>query len=187
MEFVNDEILNNIKSKTRRKIAILAGFETLDPEIRSNILGRRQDVSIFESGIEVLGRSKTDLIAYVLYKPSPLMTDSAARIEASTTIDFLAAACKRNGVNLTIRLNPMYAATGTPWHDEAMAAGDAYSPPLLSDVVEVAKEKRARGIPVYLGLTSEGRATNNTTYKAHPGHTKESLKQAISMNMSLAG
>lgn len=185
MEFVKDEVLEDLSARTRRKLAVLAGFETLNSEIRSAILGRRQEVSMFEAGIEVLARNNTDLIAYVLYKPSPVMTDAEARVEASTTIDFLVAACERNGVNLTIRLNPMYAATGTPWHNEAMAAGDRYSPPLLSDVVEVAEEKRARGISIYLGLTSEGRATDNATYKARPEYKKDFLKKAIVMNTTI--
>ncbi len=187
MEFVTDDVFRDIRGRTRRKLAVLAGYETLDEEIRSAILGRRQDISTFEAGIGVLARNNTDLIAYVLYKPSPVMTDAEARIEASDTIDFLAALCERSGVKLTIRLNPMYAATGTPWHKEAMAAGDRYSPPLLSDVLEIAKEKRARGVPVYLGLTSEGRATDNTTYKARPEYHKGLLKEAIAMNMTLAG
>lgn len=183
MEFVKNEVLEDLSDRTRRKLAVLTGFETLDSEIRSAILGRSQDVSLFEAGIEILARNNTDLIAYVLYKPHQLMTDAEARVEASNTIDFLAIACERNGINLTIRLNPMYAAKGTPWYIEAMAAGDKYSPPLLSDVIELADEKRARGIPVYIGLTSEGRAPDNATYKARPEHKKDFLKKAIAMNM----
>ena len=162
-------------------ITILTGFETLDEGIRDRVLGKREPLDDFLAGLNEVASGGAALNAYVLFKPSWLMTDDDAVSEARASIEFLMKECKERAIPLAVRLNPMYVASGTAWQVQADRAG-GFVPPRLTDVLAVAMEFRQRGLPVYLGLTSEGLASASGTYAARDDFSREVLRRAKAFN-----
>src|SRR6266516_115818 len=133
LEFVDPSVIRQIQEAAPRTVInILTGFETHDPYIRDRILFKRESLDAFQAGLNRVAETKSELTAYVLYKPSPVMTDDEAFIEAESTIDYLVNECSHRSIPLTIRLNPMYLAKGSYWARLAKAAPN-YKPPRLTD------------------------------------------------------
>lgn len=58
-----------------------------------------------------------------------------------------------------------------------------YRPPRLSDVLEqLARRKADQGIRIYLGLTSEGLADEDGTYRVREDFSRKLLRDAIVWN-----
>jgi radical SAM enzyme (TIGR01210 family) len=183
LEFAEVQFLRMLSVRSGKRLDVLTGFETLDTDIRDRILGKREPVALFLSGLDAVARAGADLTAYVLFKPDPEMTDGDAVVEADRTMRFLRAECEQRDVRLTIRLNPMYVARGTDWARRA-ARLPAYRPPNLDDVVGLATRHSAEGLPVYVGLTSEGLSERADTYRGRPEFSTRTLKAAIVSNTS---
>jgi uncharacterized Fe-S cluster-containing MiaB family protein len=132
-------------------------------------------------GLDEVAAAGAELTAYVLFKPEPTMTDAEAAAEAEASIDYLHRECQARQVPLQVRLNPMYVAQGTALA-KRIAAMDDYKPPRLSDVIALAEQKRGEGLPVYLGLTSEGLSDDSDTYRGREDFTRSLLKHGIVMN-----
>jgi hypothetical protein len=182
LEFLTEASLHRVCTIARPQVVdILTGFETYDERIRDIVLGKREHLSVFLSGLDLLARFGCDLTAYVLYKPDPAMSDADAHAEARRTMVFLIDECSRRNVKLTIRLNPMYAARGTPWSRIATTLS-GFRPPRLTDVLSLAEEMRLDGVRVYLGLTSEGLADENGTYVGRDDFSREVLREAKLFN-----
>lgn len=181
LEFINSDDLIELKNSTNKTIEILTGFETLDNHIRDNVLHKEETVDSFINGLEIIAKSQSSLTTYVLYKPSQDMNDEDAFNEAEKSIDFLIYQTRRLKIPLCIRLNPMYAAQGTQWENCANKIVE-YKPPKLSDVLSLAIKKDKEGIPIYIGLTSEGLALEKNTYRAREDFTPTLLKRAIMWN-----
>lgn len=182
LEFVDCGTIKKIKeANPRATLNILTGFETLNPHIRDNILGKKETLSVFEDGLNKVAETKADLTAFVLFKPSPTMTDSEAYLEANASIEYLVRRCKRRNIQLTVRLNPMYAAKGSRWAEVAFALPE-YKPPRLSDVLKLALEKRSMGIPIYIGLSTENLDLEGGSYRFREDYSPELLKRAILFN-----
>ena len=182
LEFVDCRTIKKIKeANPRAALKILTGFETLNPDIRDKILGKKETLSVFEDGLNKVAESRADLTAFVLFKPSPTMTDSEAYLEANASIEYLVRQCKRRNIQLTVRLNPMYAAKGSRWAEAALALPE-YKPPRLSDVLKLAVEKRSMGIPIYIGLSTENLDLEGGSYRFREDYSPELLKKAILFN-----
>ncbi len=181
LEFVREPRLREIRELSGKRLDILTGFETRDPDLRERVLGKREPLEVFEAGLDALAAVGAELTTYVLYKPDPEMDDNAAWAEAESSIDYVRNSCLQRGIPLTIRLNPMYVAQGTPWARRVEKL-ENYQPPRLSDIVALAEKKRAEGLPVYLGLTSEGLSDEDKTYRGREDFDSGLLKQAIVMN-----
>jgi archaeosine synthase beta-subunit len=181
LEFVRAERLQEIREISGKRLDVLTGFETRDPDIRERVLGKRESLEVFEAGLDIISATGTELTCYVLFKSDPAMDDGQAWEEAEASISYLQQACRERTIQLTIRLNPMYVAKGTAWARRASSIED-YQPPRLSDVISLAEKKRAEGLPVYLGLTSEGLSNQRNTYRGREDFTPVLLKQAIIMN-----
>jgi hypothetical protein len=182
LEFVSTDYLNEIAlANPKVHIDVLTGFETLDPKIRDKILVKREPIDVFINGLDILSTIPSSLTAYVLFKPSPYMTDTEALNEAENSIDFLKDKCKERNIPLTIRLNPMYAANGSKWFEMALQYKN-FKPPRLSDVLELAERKRAEGVKLYIGLSTEGLDDPHCTYRAREDFTKDLLKRVIGFN-----
>jgi radical SAM enzyme (TIGR01210 family) len=164
LEFVDPHRLRDLASLVpRARLGILTGFETVSQRIREHYLKKQQSIDEFLSGLDKAAHANVSLTAYVLFKPDPGMTDQEATIEARESIRFLARECGQREMPLTVRLNPMYLATGSRWAREAEADG-SYLPPRLTDVMRIAEEQVAEGVPVYIGLSTEGLAGDKGTY-----------------------
>ncbi|PKW18324.1 radical SAM protein [Saccharopolyspora spinosa] len=181
LEFLTVERLREIAENSNKQLDILTGFETVTVDLRERVLGKREPLENFLRGLDAMAAAECELTAYVLFKPDPAMTDEEAWIEAEKAIDYLHEHCAMRGVPLTIRLNPMYVARGTQWARRAEEL-NGYQPPRLSDIIALAEKKRKEGIPVYLGLTSEGLSDEEKTYRAREDFTRGLLKQGIIMN-----
>jgi radical SAM enzyme (TIGR01210 family) len=183
LEFVRSAELYELDVLSRKHLNILTGFETLDSRIRDEVLGKRETIAGFLGGLDEIARASASLTAYVLFKPSPEMSDASALQEARATIEFLRQEASSRGIPLTIRLNPMYSACDTPWARDAARLGSAYEPPRLSDVLALAKSVEQEGTRVYIGLTSEGLADPINTYRARSDFSSTVLKASIVSNM----
>lgn len=164
---------------------ILTGFETLDGGIRRLLLAKSETLEQFGEGLDRLAAAGAALTCYVLLKPDPRMTDDEAVGEAEASIEYLQEQTNRRGIALTVRLNLMYAAEGTPWAAEARVAG--FVPPRLSDALAVAKRARERGVQIYIGLSSEGLAADGGTYEAREDFSRDVLREAKRFNNPKSG
>ncbi len=182
LEFVNDENLLASRAACQKTINVLTGFETLNEQVRDEVLGKQEPIDTFLHGLDVLEAAGAELTAYVLFKPVPTMSDDEAIQEARDSIAYLVAESAKRSIDLTIRLNPMYAARGTPWRKAAENASELYQPPRLSDVLGLARESADAGAKIYIGLTSEGLADESYTYRAREDFASSLLRQAILHN-----
>lgn len=180
VEFIEVAKLEEMKAAGKKRLDILTGFETLDETIRDTVLGKRETVDSFLAALEKIRSADADLTAYVLFKPSPDMSDEEAFAEAESSIDFVAGECSKREIPFIIRLNPMYVANGTPWAQQAARA--SYLPPRLSDVLALTEKKRRQGVRVYVGLTSEGLANDPGTYRAREDFSPQLIKLGIVNN-----
>ena len=179
LEFVRAERLQEIREISGKRLDLLTGFETHNPDIRERVLGKREPLEVFETCL--VSTTDAELTTYVLFKPDPAMNDDQAWEEAEASIDYLQQACRQRAIPLTIRLDPMYVAKGTARARRASTI-ENYQPPRLSDVISLAEKKRAESLPVYLGLTSEGLSDQQDTYRGREDFTTTLLKQVIIMN-----
>jgi radical SAM enzyme (TIGR01210 family) len=182
LEFVDTEFLCQLRAIVpRATLDILTGFESRDEYIRDHVLRKHETLSMFLSGLDRVRDSQADLTAYVLFKPSASMTDEEAYDEATRSIRFIADECAQRKINFSIRLNPMYLAVGSKWEAQA-ASGGGFVPPRLTDVLRVAAEARASGIPVYIGLSTEGLGDDAGTYRSREDFSRELIRQAVALN-----
>ena len=164
LEHANPTLLKQLKQTIPRAVIdVLTGFETLDQHIKDNILFKDESLESFLSGLDVVAHANAELTSYILYKPSPTMTDEEAYQEASRSIDYLVNQCKRRNILLYIRLNPMYIASGSLWCRLARQT-PIYKPPKLTDIMRLAQEVRKSGVGVYIGLSTEGLDEPNGSY-----------------------
>lgn len=184
LEYVSVPDLRELAKRAPRvQLNILTGFETLDENLRDRVLGKRESLNAFLHGLDTVAEASCDLTAYVLYKPGPSQSDIEAYNEARASIDFLVDQCAERSINLTVRLNPMYASYGSRWARESERTA-AYLPPRLSDVLRLAEAKRAEGIKIYLGLSTEGLASTGT-FRDRDDYSRQLLKRALLFNMRI--
>lgn len=176
LEFVQADIIRRIRQITPRvTIDVLTGFETVDPRIRDDVLGKREGIPTFLAGLDMVAEVGADLTAYVLFKPDPAMTDEEAVVECERSIDFIREECARRSVSLTVRLNPMYLALGSRWSALAKST-PAYQPPRLTDVMAVAAKKANEGVKMYIGLSTEGLDAPGGTYASREDYSSRLIR-----------
>lgn len=182
LEFVVPKIIQQINILVpRAKVNILTGFETLDSHIRDNILNKQETLEEFEMGLDRVAKVGSDLTAFVIFKPSQTMTDSEAIIEASASIDYLAKQCENRNIDLTIRLNPMFAAKGSVWSDIAKNTPE-YKPPRLTDIMVLASQKALEGVKMYIGLSTEGLEESWGTYRSREDFSSKLIMKIVLFN-----
>lgn len=182
IEFVDRGMVLEIqRSAPRVTVDILTGFETLDANIRDGILFKQESLDTFTAGLDKIAETQCDLTCYVLYKPSPVMSDDEAFVEAELSIDYLVRECHGRKIPLTIRLNPMYIAKGSRWADLARQT-PSYKPPRLTDVMRLAEKKTHEGVRVYIGLSNEGLGGPLGTYAQREDYSPSLIKQVILFN-----
>ena len=181
IEFIDVDRLRELRALSgEARLDMLTGLETLDDRIRNEIIGKLGSLDEFRAGLDRVADADCSLTSYVLFKPDPAMTDEEAYAEAERSIRFLDNECGRRQIPLTIRLNPMYAATGTQWAERAKAC--VYTPPDLGDVLRLAKEERNRGVRIYIGLSTEGLNESGMDYTGRKGYGPRLLISALQFN-----
>lgn len=182
LEFVDPAVLAQVREAAPRvSLNILTGFETHDPYIRDKVLFKREPLDVFERGLDRVAEAGVhELTAYVLFKPRWDMSDEEAVAEAEASIDYLAAQATSRGLNLSVRLNPMYAADGSRWAKKAHVSPD-YKPPRLTDVMRVAEKKRRQGVNIYIGMSTEG-LDDGSNYMAREDYSPSLIKPVVLFN-----
>lgn len=177
LEYINPNVISEMKERLGKvKIEFLTGFETKDTAIRDNILGKRETINQFLTGLDTVAQVGASLTSYVLYKPSPEMSDDDAFKEAGSTIDFLVSECKKREIQLCIRLNPMYVAEGSRWEQMKLRTKN-YRPPKLTDIMKLAEEKaKLHGTWIYIGLSTEGIGDPNSTFMSREDYSSSLIK-----------
>lgn len=185
LEFASNEYLSRLSRLAPNvRFSILTGFETVNSAIRSTLLGKQFSLRAFERALDRLSVARVGLTAYVLYKPDPSMSEAAAIEEAGATVDYLESECRQRGVSLKIRLNPMYGADRSKWLHRAKDNGIApeEAAPDLRNVLMVARDVLSRGLPIHIGLSDEGLASNGWSYRSRLDYSVETLRDAIKFN-----
>jgi archaeosine synthase beta-subunit len=177
IEFVDPVMLRRLAEVAPRvMLTILIGFETRDPTIRQKVLVKQETLRVVEGGLDKIAAIGAQLGAYVLFKPSPRMSDEEAYQEADESIDYIVAQCAQRGIRIDcIRLNPMYLARGSAWARLAERSS-AYRPPRLTDLMRLAEKKSQAGIPIYIGLSTEGLADFEGTYLSREDYTPKLIR-----------
>ncbi len=181
LEFVKNDVIRNLQGLLpKTSIDILTGFETYDDRIREKILSKEETVQQFLSRLDVVAELNLKLTCYVLYKPDPSMNDLDAYQEANRTVDFLIHECKLREIPLTLRLNPMYLASGS----RLAASVDIrkYNPPKLSDIMRLAEEKKPLCNYIYIGLSTESLSIPENTYAAREDYSSKLIKPILLFN-----
>lgn len=182
VEFVRAERLRELRLLApRAHFGILTGFESADETIRTRVLQKKEPLTLFRAGLDEIATAGASLTAYVLYKADPSMTDDDAFDEALASTLYLEEQCESRSIKLAIRLNPMYVASGSRWAEVAIAT-PTYRPPRLTDVMKLAEEVAARGIDVYIGLSTEGLADGTGTYLAREDYSSSLIKWVKQFN-----
>ena len=182
LEFVTESQLCQLSSLCpRAQIGILTGFETQDEAIRDEVLVKREPLSVFTSGLDRVATVGAALTAYVLFKPDPGMTDDEAYSEADRSIEFLAEQCGSRSIPLTVRLNPMYLASGSRWAERARSS-ERYQPPRLTDVMRLAEKHALCGRAMYIGLSTEGLAEPGGSYRAREDYSHALIRPIMEFN-----
>jgi radical SAM enzyme (TIGR01210 family) len=182
LEFLETRFLQEFCSAASTvTVDILTGFETYSPNIRDQILVKKEPLDVFLAGLDRVAKSHAHLTAYVLFKPSPRMSDQDAVEEIELSINFLAKECQLRRIPLTIRVNPMYAAKGSSWARLA-ANTPNYQPPRLTDLMSVAENKVAEGLQVYIGLSTEGLDDNGGTYHSREDYSSHLIRPIMLFN-----
>lgn len=183
IEFVDSNTLEKIQQNaSRAEIEILTGFESHDPHIRDDILKKNQSLQEFEKGLDQVADSGASLSSYILFKPSPTMTDKEAFEEAERSIDYLVEQCRQRGIDLKyVRINPMYAAKGSSWAQVAKNTPE-YKPPRLTDVMRLAEKKQSEELDTYIGLSTEGLDEEDSNYRAREDFSPDLIKPILKFN-----
>ncbi|MEK6960950.1 MAG: hypothetical protein AABX47_07300 [Nanoarchaeota archaeon] len=129
------------------KLELAVGFETQDEHIRNTVLGKKLNLAIFEERVGLLGRQGVSLTAYVMLKPDPQMSEQEGIQEALKSVDYLADLCRRSETNLTIYVNPVFAAKGSKLAIEMELKG--YTSPTRESINTVMAEANKKDIKIY--------------------------------------
>jgi len=181
-EFVVEPLAMLLRNSAPRLIIdYLIGFETLDDSLRNRVLRKGQSRQAVLDCLDVISLdSKAAATFFILLKPSLDHTDAEAVKETQASILWLSEACEQRGVNMSIRINPMYIDARTQWGKQALKG--SYRPPRLTDALELAQWAEKCGVPAYIGLSDEGLAGPEQTFRAREDYSKALLHQAIFHN-----
>ena len=165
-EYVEDWELKALRAvfADRVTIEVGIGYETHDPVLRNDVLGKGLEVEELHALMQLLAENEARLKAYLMLKPHHSLTEEQGVVEAVDGLAELAGLGERYGVTVSVHLNPTYIAEGCRLTDELVEHG--YEPPELSSVIEVVLDAKRRGLAIYVGLDDEGLAVEGGTFRS---------------------
>lgn len=182
-EYVNADALERVLRRSSAPLLdITVGFETQDDGIRNGVLNKSIRRKAFEQRLQVMGSMGVRLTSYVMVKPAPRMTEEQGVSEAISTISYLADQCARFGVPLIAYLTPLYIAAGSRL--ATITKRGEWTPPTIQSVAAVIDGARHLGVPVYVGIWSEGLAEDGRDYRSRPGYDPDLRKAIVEYNKS---
>jgi radical SAM enzyme (TIGR01210 family) len=163
-EFVEGWELDGLKARLNgRRLTLAVGYETKDERIRNQVLNKGLDEETFQRTAALLAAKDVRLKAYVLVKPDAALTEAQAVAEAAATLGHLQATGRRLGLEVEAHLNPTYVARGSRLEEEFRAR--EYQPPRLWSVVDILLLLEDKGLPIHIGLRTEGLAVRGGTFR----------------------
>ncbi|MBI5240506.1 MAG: hypothetical protein HY926_08540 [Elusimicrobia bacterium] len=176
-EFVEDWELDGIKTRLGgRRLTMAVGYETKDERIRNGVLNKGLSEETFQKTAELLAAKGVRLKAYVLVKPDAALTEAQAVDEAAATLEHLLATGRKLGLEVEAHLNPTYVARGSRLEEEFKAK--EYRPPRLWSVVDILARMEGKGLPIHIGLRTEGLAVKGGTFR-NCGRCDERVSAAL--------
>ncbi|MBI5244543.1 MAG: hypothetical protein HY922_12825 [Elusimicrobia bacterium] len=130
----------------------------------------------FQKLCALLASKGVRLKAYVMVKPDPSLSERDGIEEAVRTLRHVAATGARLGLAVCAHLNPTYVAKGSRLETEFRSKN--YSPPRLWSIVEIILRLEGAGLPIQVGLDTEGLAVRGGTFR-NCGLCDEAVRRAL--------
>ncbi len=170
------------------KLQISAGYETQDPYLRNAILWKGYDErkvqDFFSMCAETYDQNGEPILLdeYVMLKPGAGMTDDEGIAETVETIRHLDRLGKHFNVEVSVRLNPTFAAVGSELYYQFQ--NHRYTPPTLRDVYQVLHRchKESVDLQIFLGLNNEGLSYEEGSFGNHDGTDQFYLQALTAFN-----
>ena len=163
-EFVEDWELDGLKARLGgRRLTLAVGYETQDERIRNEVLRKGLSENTFQGLARLCSAKGVRLKAYVLVKPDAALSEEQAVAEAVRTLMHLRAMGRRLRLEVEAHLNPTYVARGSALEREFRLK--SYQPPRLWSVVDIVSRLEGQGLPIYVGLHTEGLAVRGGTFR----------------------
>ncbi|HAH08071.1 MAG TPA: hypothetical protein DCM05_16365 [Elusimicrobia bacterium] len=176
-EYVEEwELAGMLERLEAVKLELAVGYETQDERIRNQVLRKGLSEESFRRLGALLASKGVRLKAYVLVKPDPAMSEAEGVEEAVKTLQKLAALGKELRLGVSVHLNPTYVAKGSLLEKEFRAK--SYEPPRLWSVVDILLKTEAAGLPVQVGLHTEGLAVRKGSFH-NCGKCDEAVRKAL--------
>jgi len=144
-------------------LEVAVGYETQDERIRNRVLRKGLSEKTFQGLCALLASKGARLKAYVMVKPDPSMTERDGVEEAVRTLRHIAALGGSLKLAVCAHLNPTYVAKGSRLEREFRTRD--YSPPRLWSVVDIISRMEGAGLPIQVGLDTEGLAVRGGTFR----------------------
>lgn len=144
-------------------LELAVGYETQDESLRNRVLKKGLSEEAFQRLGALLASKGVGLKAYVLVKPDPSMSEEEGVEEAVKTLERVARLGRELELSVSVHLNPTYVAKGSLLETEFRAKN--YTPPRLWSVVDILLRMEGRGLPVQLGLHTEGLAVRRGSFR----------------------
>jgi len=139
----------------RCRLEVGVGLESADQEIREVRIRKGFTLDDFRGAAQVLAGIEADvaLVVYLLFKPLGTRNMEAVA-DVMKSGRYLADLAQELSLPLRVALEPTFVPEGTPLHQEMLQGN--YTPPSLWNVVHVTRMLSKLGLPLHVGLSSEG-------------------------------
>ena len=178
-DFVEDWELDGLKTRLQgRKLTLAVGYETQDERIRNGVLVKGLSEDSFQKLCALLAAKGVGLKAYVMVKPDAAFSEREGIEEAVKTLSHIARTGRRLGLAVEAHLNPTYVARGSLLQKEFRDKD--YTPPRLWSVVEIVSRLEGSGLPIQVGLHTEGLAVRGGTFR-NCGRCDKAVQEALAV------
>lgn len=154
------------EGRTTTQLELAVGFEAYDPAIRNDHFDKGLDFDKFENFIKLVRPFGYHIKCYFMQKPVPDMTDEQAVEDVRKGIEYLTEISRSHQIEISMHLNPTYAASGTILAEKFTAG--KYSPPRLLDVAKAilsaGRFPESERINIFVGLNDEGLAVEGGSF-----------------------
>ncbi|MCX5794401.1 MAG: hypothetical protein NTY77_02750 [Elusimicrobia bacterium] len=163
-EFVEGWELDGLKARLGgRRLTVAVGYETANERIRNKVLRKGLSEETFQKLARLCSVKGVRLKAYVLIKPDAALSEEQAVAEAVRTLRHLRATGRRLKLGMEAHLNPTYVARGSALEKEFRSR--KYQPPRLWSIVDIVSRLEGSGLPIHVGLHTEGLAVRGGTFR----------------------
>lgn len=167
-EFVTREKLESLKTaveladRPKLKLELSLGVEVFDLELRNKRVRKGLSNRAIAELVKLLAETGIGLRCYMMLKSVPGMTDEDAIADLEQARLFFEDLSKTHPVEITLHVNPTYAAVGTVLETELRNGN--FTPPDLTRMVEHLRKIRLGNVRMHFGLNDEGLAAEGGSF-----------------------